>query len=335
MCCTFLITGILYYNSRFRGKLRSSAVIFCLFSQILVFCYISKFNLLTETAFSYITTVLCITLIFNYVLRIYQREKYNAVAALKALKKADESKTKLLSILSHDLKAPLNSIQSFLEILTHYDLAEEEERVIKTSLLKETKNTQTMLYNMLSWTKSQMEGGIKVNLSNLDLKKALKMPIAIQTAAATEKALTLSTDIDPEIYVLADPDMIQLVVRNLINNAVKFTRTGGEIHITGKKDPAGYAIITVKDNGIGIPKEKQANLFSPNSGSTYGTSNEKGVGLGLMLCYEFTQLQGGKLSFISSPNQGSEFYLSLPLYHQDRAVSHGKQPKISFSTVAI
>lgn len=299
---------------------------FCLFIQILLFCYIIRFNLFTDTAFSYIATILCITLIFNYVLRVYQREKFSAIAALKALKKTDASKTKLLSILSHDLKAPLNSIESFLEILTHYDLEEEEERVIKTSLLKETKNTQTMLYNMLSWTKSQMEGGIQVNLSNLELKKTLKIPIAIQRAAAKEKALTLNIDIDPEICVIADPDMIQLVVRNLLNNAVKFTKPGGEIHITGKKDASGYALITVKDNGIGIPEEKQATLFTANSGTTYGTSNEKGVGLGLTLCHEFTQLQGGKLSFSSSPNQGSEFYLSLPLYHQDLAWNPGKPP---------
>ncbi|RYZ47727.1 MAG: HAMP domain-containing histidine kinase [Sphingobacteriales bacterium] len=192
-------------------------------------------------------------------------------------------------------------------------MAENEKTEITQSLLRETKNTQVMLFNLLSWTKSQMEGGMKVNLNALKLSEVIEACLKLQHSAALEKMITISNQTDPEVCVLADLDMLKLVVRNLLNNAIKFTRPGGEIKIISEiKDGQGRLI--VQDNGIGISPEQQKELFSMESSSTYGTNNEKGVGLGLMLCKEFTELQGGSISFTSIIGEGTAFNLSFPLH---------------------
>ncbi|MET1053932.1 MAG: HAMP domain-containing sensor histidine kinase [Pedobacter sp.] len=274
--------------------------------------YSLRLNLFTDVLTTYVCATASIAVVFYYVIRNYQAEKKRKIELFNSLKKADESKAKFLSILSHDLKSPLNSIQSFLEMLTDYDLAPEEEKMIKTSLLKETRNTQIMLFNMLSWTKAQMEGGIRVSLVPVNVSNDLESSIDLFKVAAMDKMITLSTDIDDDVCLHADMDMITLVIRNLVNNAIKFTNTGGEIMIRAKI-VNGDGVLSVEDNGIGISKEKQLQLFELNSGTTYGTNNEKGVGLGLMLCKEFTELQGGKLSFTSTEGKGSAFSVSLPI----------------------
>jgi signal transduction histidine kinase len=278
--------------------------------------YPTKESYFIDIGFSYVAIISCIAFIISYILKSYRSEKDNALKASIELKAANDSKTKLLSILSHDLRSPLNSIQSFLELLLEYDLEENEQKAIKSSLLKETKNTQAMLFNLLSWTKSQMDGGVKVKLVKVNLYDTLKVAIEIQQTAAMEKMITVENKIDRDICVVADLDMLKLVVRNLINNAIKFTNSGGEIAVsTEVKDQ--YGILYVRDNGIGISEEKQRSIFSMESETTYGTKNEKGVGLGLLLCKEFTDLQGGRISFSSSENVGTVFQLTFPLFTSD------------------
>lgn len=280
--------------------------------------YHSRRGLFTDTGFTYGVAAACISIVLSFILRSYQKERNKALLAVNELAEANETKTKLISILSHDLKAPLNSIENFLEVLASYELNEEEKADIQTKLLTETKNTQNMLGNMLFWTKAQMEGRIEPKLIAINLLETLKVSIALQQVAAGEKNIKLKTDIDPSLSIYADVEMIKLVIRNLLNNAVKFTNADGLIILSGKAQGA-VALITVKDNGIGISKEKQQTLFSLNSGPTYGTKNEKGVGLGLKLCKEFTELQGGKISFSSSPS-GTIFTVAIPL--RKRPVTH-------------
>lgn len=158
-----------------------------------------------------------------------------------------------------------------------------------------------------------MDGGTRVSLTPLNLNEVIETCLRIQHSAAMEKLITIRNTADPEICILADLDMLKLVMRNLINNAIKFTRSGGEIVISNDiKD--GCGVLTIQDNGIGISPEQQKNLFSMETSSTYGTNNEKGVGLGLMLCKEFTEMQGGNISFTSCIGEGTTFNLSFPLH---------------------
>ena len=274
--------------------------------------YVDRSSLFIDMGSSYVISCICIVSIIIYILRNYRQEKRRAQEASKALMEANEAKTKLLSILSHDLNSPLNSIQSFLELLLACDLDEDEEKAIKSNLLRETKNTQSMLFNMLNWTKSQMDTGVKVNLERINIFDALLSSITAQQTVGFEKDILIRNHIDPSIYIIADLEMLKLVVRNLTNNAIKFTDRGGEISISTKSND-DIVVLSVSDNGIGITKEKQEKLFSLNTGSTYGTNNEKGVGLGLLLCKEFTELQGGKIIYDSKPGRGSTFELHFPI----------------------
>lgn len=272
--------------------------------------YTRRSHLFLDMATTYISVIACIGTVLSYLIKNYEREKNNALVASIALKEANDSKTRLLSILSHDLRSPLNSIQGFLEMLIDYDLSTDERTFMQRSLLNETKNTQVMLYNLLTWTKSQMEGGVKANLTSVNLQEVVSACLAVQTTAALEKSIVISAVVDPDVDVIADLDMLKLVIRNLINNAIKFTPSGGQIVIYCHAD-SGFARLYVEDNGMGIPFEKQQELFSLNAVSTYGTNNEKGVGLGLKLCKEFTEMQGGQINFSSIAGKGTTFTLQF------------------------
>lgn len=274
--------------------------------------YSSRSAIFVDLLFTYLGSGACILVILSYIVKSLISEKNKVLVISKELSIANQSKTQLLSILSHDLRAPLNSIQSFLELLLEYDIDADESRIIKTSLLKETKNTQIMLHNLLLWTKAQMEGGLQVSLTSVKLFQELKVALEILQISALEKVITIKNDIHPNICIIADVEMIKLVVRNLISNAVKFTPSGGTISLKSKVD-GDFVTLIIEDNGIGIAADKQEQLFSVGAVSTYGTNNEKGVGLGLMLCKEFTELQGGVISFESTLGKGSAFSLTFPL----------------------
>jgi len=272
--------------------------------------YAKRGDLFLDTITTYICVVVCMGVVLSYLINSYEREKNNALKASRALKAANDSKTRLLSILSHDLRSPFNSIASYLETLHEYELSAEERRFLERTLLDETKNMQVMLHNLLSWTKSQMDGGTRVNLMRLNLSEVVANCLLVQQAAADIKSVAIHVQVDPSINLYADLDMLKLVIQNLVNNAIKFTPAGGKIQIY-----SGYDLDRVKlhvaDNGIGIPKERQDNLFTFHATSTYGTNNEKGVGLGLILCKEYTEMQNGQISFSSLPGNGTLFTLEF------------------------
>jgi len=272
--------------------------------------YARRSDLFLDTITTYVCVVACIGVLLSYLINSYEREKNNALKASQALKAANDSKTRLLSILSHDLRSPFNSIASYLETLHKYELSAEERHFLERTLLEETKNMQGMLHNLLTWTKSQMDGGTSVNLMKLNLSEVVTSCLLVQQAAADLKSVSIQVRIEPSINLHADPDMLKLVVNNLVNNAIKFTPVGGEIQIYSSCDP-GRVKLHIADNGIGIPKERQDNLFTFHATSTYGTNNEKGIGLGLILCKEYTEMQNGQISVSSRPGIGTKFTLEF------------------------
>jgi two-component system sensor histidine kinase/response regulator len=281
--------------------------------------YQSRAASFVDLSFTYLGAVSCVLVILSYIVKSLVREKNKVLAISKDLVSANQSKTKLLSILSHDLRSPLNSIQSFLELLLEYDIDAEEKRMITESLLKETKNTQIMLQNLLSWTKAQMDGGVKVSLTSFPVYRELKVVLEILEISALEKVITIKNEIDRKTYIIADVDMIKLVVRNLITNAVKFTPSGGNILLQSRVE-GGFVTLIVQDNGIGMTDKKKEELFTIAAESTYGTNNEKGVGLGLLLCKEFTEMQGGSINFDSEIGKGSAFYITFPICNDANTV---------------
>ncbi len=229
----------------------------------------------------------------------------------QALEKVNREKNKLFSIVSHDLKSPLDAIMGYLELLTGTHLAPDDKLLIEQQLLEQTRYTSDLLVNLLSWARSQM-GGVNVHLAALNLKELVDKTANAKISAAAKKTIKLTYSIDPNLEVIADMDMLHIIMRNLVTNAIKFTRPGGEIFIrAARKD--SIVEISVQDTGIGIPKEKQAAIFSLKTESTFGTDNEKGIGLGLMMCRDFINYQNGNIWFESTPNVGTTFYISLPV----------------------
>ena len=269
--------------------------------------------------------VVSIYIIIKFIRRNYDKEKKAAeektiaVEISKAhilsqkdqLEQSNIEKNKLMSIISHDLRTPLMNIQNYLELLNENELDNTERPVIEKALLKSTNNAMEMLSNLLHWSKSQMEGPY-VHLLEINLHTVLLSTLEMEKMHALKKGISLNHHIPPELFVIADVDMLQLVVRNLITNAVKFTPHGGLISIYAQI-VLDECKITVSDNGKGISQDKQEDIFSIKSEPSFGTNNEKGVGLGLVLCKEFIERQGGRIGFESDLGLGSSFFIFIPL----------------------
>ncbi|MFI5139110.1 MAG: sensor histidine kinase [Sphingobacteriales bacterium] len=264
-----------------------------------------------DFGYTYVFIVLFIFLVTVYVRKSYSTQHQLVEQKAAELEFANETKNKLFSILAHDLRSPLASIQNYLEILSEIKLDEDERLSINKRLLNSTQNTQQILSNLLLWSKSQMEG-TNVKLVNVNLNDVLQSTLQIQQTLAAEKGIQLINQLKNPVSIIADADMLQLIIRNLINNAIKFTDPGGEI-IISNEIIGGDCRIMIKDNGTGINYEQQNNIFSLKAETTYGTRNEKGVGLGLVLCKEFTELQNGKITFESVPGSGTTFHVSFKL----------------------
>ncbi|WP_316744271.1 HAMP domain-containing sensor histidine kinase [Pedobacter antarcticus] len=226
------------------------------------------------------------------------------------LEQSNIEKNKLMSIISHDLRTPLMNIQSYLELLNENVLDEVERPMMEKALLTSTNNAMEMLSNLLHWSKSQMEGS-HVNLVKLNLLTALRGSLEMEKVHAEKKGISLDYYISPQLDVIADKDMLQLVIRNLVSNAVKFTPLDGSITINAES-LLQECKITINDNGKGITLEQQENIFSIKSEPTFGTNNERGVGLGLVLCKEFIERQGGRIGFESQTGLGSSFFIIIP-----------------------
>lgn len=273
--------------------------------------YNTRFDRFADISSSYIVVIVLIYYGTAFLVKSYREERNSAEQKAEELEKINAEKNKLFTIISHDIRAPLSSIQNYLELLSEDYLEEEERLELSKELLSSTRRTQEMLMNILSWSKTQLDGA-SVNLDPVELYSTLQSTIDLCKSVAHKKGIEIKYHISDDITILADKDMLQLIVRNLINNAIKFTRLNGQIEVTVRAE-AGECKISIKDNGIGIKPERQKDLFSLKAKSTYGTGQEKGIGLGLVLCKEFTEIQNGKIWFESSTSTGTCFFVSFPL----------------------
>lgn len=261
--------------------------------------------------------VVAIYIIITYIRRNYDNERQvvelrnkEILLQKELLEQSDSTKNKLMSIISHDMRAPLVNIQGYLELLNENELDDNQRPALEKDLLVATNNTMQMLSNLLYWTKAQMEQPV-VNLVQANLAQVLRSTLEMEKAIAAKKGVSLIYQMDDGIKVTADIDMLQLVVRNLVSNAIKFTPKGGQITINAKPDGQNCKL-TVSDNGKGIEQAYQEKIFKITADPAFGTNNEKGVGLGLSLCKEFIERQGGSIGFESIFGQGSNFYVFIP-----------------------
>lgn len=297
-----------------------------LYPELIPNVYVDDLTKTIDFAVTYGVAALLICLSISFIRNNYDRER-NAVFLKnleieeqsaqileqnKELEKLNSEKAKLFSIVAHDIRSPLSSILGYLEVLAEADITKEEDTQIKQRLFQATKDTSEMLANVLSWSKSQLDGA-KVDIVKVDVAYELRKGLNLEKNIADRKGIVLELNLLDDVYIAADLNMFLIVVRNLVNNAIKFTPEGGRVVVSTTQNQTS-SFLRVWDNGLGISENEQHNLFKMKALSTFGTNNEKGVGLGLLLCREFTELQGGKIWYEANEDKGSTFVVSFDLY---------------------
>lgn len=231
------------------------------------------------------------------------------------LQKLNATKDKFFSIISHDLRGPLNSLTSFSELLiNHMDhLSRGEIQTLAKDLDQSVKGLYGLLENLLEWSRSQT-GAIQFTAEPFDLSVLLEENEELLYAQAQNKRIALMSDAQKGVFVSAHKNSISTVIRNLISNAIKFTPEGGAIKLDIRREN-GQVIASVEDTGVGMDGDAIEKIFRIDTKhTTTGTANEKGTGLGLILCKEFIEKNRGRLWVNSEPGKGSVFYFSLPEY---------------------
>ena len=223
---------------------------------------------------------------------------------------------KLYSVIAHDLRSPMGSIKMVLNmpiLNLPSDTIGDEMYELLTMANQTTEDVFSLLDNLLKWTKSQI-GKLKVVYQDINMVEVVEGVSEIFTMVASLKNIKIVQDVPVEnVAVRADIDMIKTVIRNLISNAIKFSNEGSEV-VVSLTEEDGMAIVSVKDSGRGIDDENQKKLLHTDTHfSTFGTNNEEGSGLGLLLCQDFVVKNGGKLWFTSKKGDGSTFSFSIPL----------------------
>lgn len=231
------------------------------------------------------------------------------------LKKTIQGRDKIYSVIAHDLRSPLGSIKMVLNMFVMTmspQMIGEEQYEMLDSANKSTEELFTLLDNLLKWTKTQT-GRLTVVFQDFELVKSISGVFEIFSLVSSSKNIELIFDSNEEINVRGDIDMVKTITRNLLSNAIKFSFSGSKIIIEVKKI-GNMAVVSVKDFGKGMSQEEQQKLFNSETHfSKYGTNNEEGSGLGLLLCKDFATKNKGDLWLQSEEGKGSTFFFSIPL----------------------
>lgn len=234
------------------------------------------------------------------------------------LSQLNQVKDKLFTVVSHDLRNPLATMQSFLKLITehHEKLSEAEREKLFFEAQQSLDNLNQLLYNLLQWSKSQMNL-LQFRRDKLHVKSIIDTAIRLVQLHAHMKEVRINSNADEYIYAYADKDMLEFVIRNLLSNAIKFSHRNSTVEVNVVSS-VNLINIEVSDSGIGMSDAKIKKLLEKNSSiSRRGTEKEKGTGLGLLVSKEFIEKNGGKLQIKSEPGKGSIFSFSIPAYNND------------------
>lgn len=231
------------------------------------------------------------------------------------LQRTIAGRDKLYSVIAHDLRSPMGSIKMVLNMLILNLPSEKigaEMYELLTMANQTTEDVFSLLDNLLKWTKSQI-GKLNVVYQDVDLVEVTDGVIEIFSMVASLKKIRIREMKPGKMMVNADIDMLKTVVRNLLSNAIKFSKENSEV-LVKMEEVDGMAVVSVQDYGCGISEEGQKKLLHTDTHfSTFGTNNEEGSGLGLLLCKDFVVKNGGKLWFTSKEGEGSIFSFSIPV----------------------
>ncbi|MBX2947261.1 MAG: tetratricopeptide repeat-containing sensor histidine kinase [Cyclobacteriaceae bacterium] len=251
--------------------------------------------------------------------KLLQEKNYEIARQNEKLKQSNTVKDKLFSIISHDLRTPLASLKGLLAMALRKDISDAEFRGIIPKLNNLVIGTNETLENLFLWSHSQMNGW-SFQPGNINLKQLTERCLSLFSESAKTKSINLESKIQSDVYALADENQLELILRNLLNNAIKFTQQGGQITLEAEVEN-NMVEVRITDNGIGMEAKQLQTLFDKkNTQTTRGTMGEKGTGLGLQLCKEMVEINSGTIAAESIPGKGSTFKVKL------KAVKPGSNP---------
>lgn len=241
---------------------------------------------------------------------LFQKEEISKQA--EKLGELNAMKDKLFSIISHDLRSPLFSLMTLLNFAKDSSIDEVTFKKFIEDISDNVTHTSLMLENLLTWARSQMQG-TKVNIVGLSVEDVIAPTLNLLVETARQKHVLIENNIGRSSRVLADADFLSIVIRNLVSNAIKFSNEGDTVRLSYSK-AEGVATICVEDSGVGMPNDVLYKLFGNEIKSSLGTKQERGTGLGLIICKEFIEIMHGCIWAESEVGHGSRFYITLPLF---------------------
>ncbi|MGE0931637.1 sensor histidine kinase [Peijinzhouia sedimentorum] len=250
----------------------------------------------------------------NKVLENQSRKISEQAEKLAAL---NEFKVQLFSIISHDMRGPLQAVNSYFQLLENEDLSKDEFEEILPFLSENVFKTSNLMENMLIWAKSQLKGQ-SLLIEPVNIKSLVSETLNLLNAQIEKKSLQVSLNVDDKSIINGDRNMLALIIRNVISNAIKFSNIGGriEINLTNNEE---IATLKISDNGIGINKKDLKFIFTEESTNRNGTMMEAGTGLGLKFCKAFVEKMNGDLHLESEENVGTKISIELPVKAENPA----------------
>lgn len=233
----------------------------------------------------------------------------------RELTELNQLKTKLFSVIAHDLKTPMYGLRNLFLNMQQTKLSAKEIKEMIPGITNEMNYVTSLMENLLLWARTQMKHA-SVQPEMLDLHQMISETITLLKLQAKNKKIWLEAKLETPVYCYADREMISMVLRNLLSNAIKFTPAHGTIWVSATENQSNVEI-SVQDTGVGMTTEMIGQLFGDHYYTTRGTNSETGTGLGLKLCKDFLEKNGGCLSVNSNPGIGSTFSVILPRYENE------------------
>lgn len=236
----------------------------------------------------------------------------------RELERLNAAKDMLLTAIGHDLNSTINNLQPAIALYRSGNVGPDEKVFLLDSIEEQIYFAGSILQSLLNWGKLQLKG-LALNQGYFNAGDIIRDKLALIKTVIQRKNLTVINKLPAESSIYADVNQFRFIMRNLLFNAIKFSRTAGtiEINVQPAKQP-DFTIFSIKDSGMGIAREKLKQIFQPFNVSTEGTSNEKGNGIGLMLCKEYAKQNGGDIWVESEDKVGTTFYVALKRFNHNK-----------------
>jgi len=306
----FLCLLLYVYNAglgySLRTKIIQSIIFFAAFS-VYAFYISPHSEIQISQSFNVLVNAL-VSILIGYLIERYKRINFDQMEMIENL---SDFKTKLISVLSHDLSSPLNTLKGLLQLKGMGALRQEELDVHSSKVQRSLENVSGMLQNLVKWSGSQLNG-FELTKENIDVGKTIDEVIELLENSATKKGIRIEKKIENNVHLIIDQEILKIVMRNFISNAVKFSKPGSSISILTNSEPNSLTI-SVQDTGIGMSQDDIDNLFQMSKVSGVGTENERGSGIGLIITKEFVEMMHGTISVTSKLGKGSIFSATFPI----------------------